>query len=93
MSDEDPVCRICGERKSAHIATDAGPFTHPREARGEGIYRLVSRGTLGGGLSLYDGALLDDQPYEHWEFVPTTAADPRAPGPENPEDRTPAVAR
>ena len=72
----DPICRICGEPKSAHVATDAGPFTHPREARGEGHYKLVSRGTLGGGLSLYDGALHDDMPFERWEFVPTSPEKP-----------------
>ena len=38
----DPVCGVCGERKSAHVATDKGPFTHPREARGEGHYEEVS---------------------------------------------------
>lgn len=71
---DDPVCLICGERKSKHVATEKGPFTHPREAAGEGTYKLVSRGTLGGGLSLYDGALRDDMPFERWEFVPKKKA-------------------
>lgn len=66
----DPICRICGEPKSAHVATDKGPFTHPREARGEGIYVLKSFGTIGGGLSLQGGDLVDDMPFERWEFVP-----------------------
>ena len=43
MSD-DPVCNICGERKSAHVATATGPFTHSKEARGEGTYELVHEG-------------------------------------------------
>jgi hypothetical protein len=60
----DPVCRICGEKKSAHVATEKGPYTHPREARGEGVYRLKSAGTSGMGPGH------DDLPYEHWEFVP-----------------------
>ena len=38
MSIEDPICRICGEPKSKHLPTAKGPFTHPREATGEGIY-------------------------------------------------------
>ena len=32
----DPICRICREPRSAHGATPEGPFTHAREARGEG---------------------------------------------------------
>lgn len=39
---DDPKCNVCGEPKSAHVPTDKGPFTHPREARGEGTYELVS---------------------------------------------------
>lgn len=64
MSQEDPTCRICGERKSAHVATVKGAFTHPREARGEGLYVLAAAGTLGMG----PGA--DDVPFERWEFRP-----------------------
>ena len=41
MSD-DPVCNVCGDRKSAHVSTAKGPYTHPREARGEGVYEEVS---------------------------------------------------
>lgn len=43
MSD-DRICDVCGEPKSAHVATEAGPLTHPREARGEGRYELVRAG-------------------------------------------------
>ncbi len=39
---DDPICNVCGEPKSAHVATEKGPLTHPREARGEGIYEFVS---------------------------------------------------
>lgn len=41
MKSDDPRCGVCGEPRSAHVATDAGPLTHPREARGEGKYVLV----------------------------------------------------
>ncbi len=48
MSDHDPICTTCDEPKSAHVATAKGPFTHPREARGEGTYVQVAGGvTLG----------------------------------------------
>jgi hypothetical protein len=43
MSD-DPKCNVCGEPKSAHVSTAQGPYTHPREARGEGTYEQVSPG-------------------------------------------------
>jgi len=46
----DPICDVCGEPKSAHLATDKGPFTHPKEARGEGHYEQVSPGHLQGGF-------------------------------------------
>lgn len=49
MSDE--ICGVCGEPKSAHVPTSAGPFTHPREARGEGTYELVSEGGFRGTFS------------------------------------------
>lgn len=49
------MCGICGEARSAHVATAAGPLTHPREARGEGVYVLVSQGfTMGGGVASDD---------------------------------------
>ena len=38
----DPICKVCGEPRSAHVATDQGPLTHPREASGEGTYEFVS---------------------------------------------------
>jgi hypothetical protein len=66
MNLEDPVCSACGERKSAHVATGKGPFTHPREARGEGTY-VRHVGTIGGGVER------DDYPFESWEFVPAKA--------------------
>jgi hypothetical protein len=50
MSD-DPTCDVCGERKSAHVATDKGPFTHPREARGEGVYEQTSPGHIQGAFT------------------------------------------
>lgn len=65
MSD-DPVCTICGERKSLHVKTDKGPFTHPREARGEGTYVQVSPPHLQGGF-------MPGEDYEMpavWKFVP-----------------------
>ena len=53
MSD-DPTCNVCGERKSAHISTEKGPFTHPMEARGEGHYEMVSPWHIQGGGAWYD---------------------------------------
>lgn len=65
----DPKCNICGELKSAHLATDKGPHTHPREARGEGVYELVRQGHIQGG-----GAWLDDEYIEPvYRFVEKTA--------------------
>jgi len=40
---EDPVCDICGEKLSKHVPTDSGPYTHPREASGEGRYEFTNR--------------------------------------------------
>lgn len=37
--DPNEVCRICGEKRSAHLPPGE---THPREARGEGHYEMVS---------------------------------------------------
>lgn len=76
----DPVCLICGSRKSEHVATDLGTFTHPREAAGEGRYVLVAAGTLG------FGPAMDDQPFERWEFrsnqpLPVTESERRGGGP------------
>jgi len=69
MSTEDPICRICGEPKSKHVPTAKGPFTHTREAAGEGIYRRVSGGHYEVGWS---GEM---QHWERWEFVPATPPD------------------
>jgi hypothetical protein len=63
MSD-DPKCNICGSKKSEHVPTDKGPFTHPREAAGEGKYVRTGYGTIG------FGPARDDEEWERWEFVP-----------------------
>lgn len=53
---EDPICGICGEPLSLHVPTESGPHTHPREARGEGVYVLVSRGyTMSGCMGGFPG--------------------------------------
>lgn len=59
----DETCRICGARRSEHVATDKGPFTHPREAAGEGSYVMTRFGWMP------DGPLGVDVPWEAWEFV------------------------
>lgn len=79
MSD-DPVCRICGAKKSEHRKTDIGPYTHPREASGEGRYYLVSAGSIAG---YSPGA--PTMPFERWEFrpykpLPITESERRATG-------------
>ena len=63
MSD-DPVCEVCGERKSAHVPTDEGPLTHPREARGEGTYEMRSH------WEGFDFNRCEWARYETWRFVP-----------------------
>lgn len=51
---DDPICGICGERRSAHVPTETGPLTHPREARGEGTYVQVSPGwTMSGAMGAF----------------------------------------
>lgn len=64
----DEICNICGEPKSAHVPTDKGPLTHPREARGEGEYVQVSPGHI-------EGSFWPDQDETHtpaaWMFVPS----------------------
>lgn len=50
MPDPNEKCGVCGEPRSAHVPTDRGPETHPREARGEGYYEEVSPGHLEGGF-------------------------------------------
>ncbi len=65
---DDPVCRICGSRKSEHVSTSAGLYTHPREAHGEGKYVLRARGTsssFDAGMQAYE--------WERWEFVPNSS--------------------
>ncbi len=68
---DDPICNICGEPKSAHVATDAGPFTHPREARGEGTYKLVREGGMRGGF--WPGEEYYENPA--YDFVPKETTD------------------
>lgn len=66
--ENDPVCDVCGERKSAHVATERGPFTHPREARGEGHYETVRDGHFEG--TFFPG--FDDTYVKPtYRFVPT----------------------
>jgi hypothetical protein len=64
----DEICGICGEAKSAHVVTDKGPLTHPREARGEGEYVLVNPAHI-------EGRFWPDEDEVHvpatWMFVPT----------------------
>jgi hypothetical protein len=71
MSD-DPTCNICSEPKSAHVATEKGDFTHPREARGEGHYEQASPGYIRGG-----GPWLDDEEVgPSYRFVPSDIVRP-----------------
>jgi hypothetical protein len=63
----DPICTICGEPKSAHVATTKGPFTHPREARGEGTYIITRGGYIQGRMSPADDDL---EVPPHYEFFP-----------------------
>lgn len=64
----DEICNICGEPRSAHVKTDKGPLTHPREARGEGEYVQVSPAHI-------EGRFWPDEDEIHvpaaWAFVPT----------------------
>lgn len=68
---DDPICGICNEPRSAHVATDAGPYTHPREARGEGTYVLVRSGfTMAGCMGGHPGDPDIEFP-DVYEFRPT----------------------
>jgi hypothetical protein len=72
VSDSNEACRICGEKRLAHV----GPGEmHPREARSEGVYKLVAAGTHGFGVwcSICRGPC-DGHGWERYEFVP--AGDP-----------------
>lgn len=62
----DEKCRICGEPRSAHVATSKGAFTHPREARGEGHYVRTEGGIMGESWPGRGDAL----EWDRWEFVP-----------------------
>jgi hypothetical protein len=70
MSEADPICRICNEPKSKHVATVLGPYTHPREATGEGRYVRKSFGHYEVG---WTG---EYQNWERWEFVPGHSFEP-----------------
>ncbi len=76
MSNDDPICGICHEPKSLHVKTDAGPFTHPREARGEGTNVLVRGPTTLGRLSPADDDIHCPPVYK---FQPTPAEPNTAP--------------
>lgn len=62
----DERCVVCGEPRSVHVPTEKGPLTHPREARGEGYYK-VNHFTVGG------GAWFDDYDCMTVEFIPTAS--------------------
>lgn len=69
---DDPVCGVCGERRSLHVPTEAGPLTHPREARGEGTYEMVSPGwTMSGAMGSTTLGITDDiEIPPSYKFVP-----------------------
>lgn len=69
MTATDERCGICGEPRSAHVATDKGPLTHPREARGEGEYELVRPASTHGAFWPGDD---DIELPPVWKFVPKT---------------------
>ena len=69
MSD-DPTCIACGEPRSAHVPTPAGPLTHPREARGEGRYELVSPGFILSGCMGQGPGAPDEYVDATYRFVP-----------------------
>jgi hypothetical protein len=60
----DPICSTCGEPKSKHVATAKGPYTHPREARGEGTYVIVRQGYTMGAFSPGDDPMEMPARYE-----------------------------
>ena len=60
---DDPICGICHEPLSAHVATEKGPHTHPREARGEGRYEDRSHW-------FGRGPWYDDEYVQKYVFVP-----------------------
>jgi len=67
----DPICGICGEPRSAHVPSESGPYTHPREAHGEGQYVLVRPGyTMGGAMGGWPGDDDIDMP-PLYRFEPT----------------------
>ncbi len=67
---DDPICGVCCEPRSAHVSTVDGPLTHPREARGEGTYEMVSPGyTMSGAMGTFPGGDDIDMP-PTYKFVP-----------------------
>lgn len=67
---QDEKCGVCGEPRNAHVKTEKGPLTHPREARGEGTYELVSPAHIVGGGAWYD----DWEMPARYKFVPVKSA-------------------
>jgi len=67
---DDIRCAICGEPRSAHVATEKGPLTHPREARGEGTYEQVRPAHCYGGF--WPGEVYEVSAV--WKFVPKKEA-------------------
>ena len=65
--DPNEVCRICGEKRSAHLPPGE---THPREARGEGRYEMTSYWE---GLDFKTGEYVRT---ETWRFVEASATAP-----------------
>ena len=72
----DPLCTTCGEPKSAHVRTAKGPYTHPREARGEGEYVVVSQGYTAGAMTPGEDDMYVPPRYK---FVPTPPSAPDPP--------------
>lgn len=69
----DEICLICNEPRSAHVETERGPLTHPREARGEGEYIEIGGGVYYAGLRCQTcpGGVCEGHPYSgRWEFEP-----------------------
>lgn len=65
----DLLCGICGEPRGAHVPTEDGPLTHPREARGEGRYVLIHPAYTSGGGAWHD----DEEIPATYRFEPRSA--------------------
>jgi len=67
VSDPTEACRICGEPRRAHVGPNE---THPREARGEGTYKLVGAGTMSAGVWCSEcRGPCNGHGWERYEFV------------------------